>query len=187
MLDGLEPIQQPDGRFKDPGMTSMLAALSADANPGMCVCTSCLPLTDLDTYARAEAVLTMDLENLREADGAEYLRLLGVASADAELRAASIQLGNHALALTLLGHYLANGGKGSETPPLFVEVEKGGHARRVMRRYEQVYKGKPELAVLRPARLVRSPDGPWRDRRSPRDALLRDVGYGLGFRTSGLV
>jgi len=159
MLDGLEPIQQPDGRFKDPGMTSLLATLSTDANRGMCLCTSRLPLTDLDTYASAE-ILKMDLENLSETDGAQYLHLLGVPGTDAQLRSASREFGNHALALTLLGHYLVNRGQLGEIPPLFAEAEKGGHARRVMRRYEQVYQGKPELAILRLLGLFDRPADP---------------------------
>lgn len=163
ILDGVEPIQQPDGSFKDPGMTSLLAALSADANPGMCICTSRLPLTDLDTYVSGE-VLKINLENLSEADGTQYLRLLEVPLTDDDLHSTSREFGNHALALTLLGRYLANresrGRNLDEIPPLFAEPENGGHARRVMRHYEQVFKDKPELAVLRLLGLFDRPADP---------------------------
>ncbi len=51
ILDGLEPIQFPPGphagHFKDPGMEALLRELSIH-NPGLCLCTSRLALTDLD-------------------------------------------------------------------------------------------------------------------------------------------
>ena len=169
LVDGKRPLINPPqqlamakvmkARFKDPGMTSLLAVLLTDADRGMCLCTSRLPLTDLDIYA-TDAVLKMDLENLSETDGAQYLRLLGVPGADTELRAASREFGNHALALTPLGHYLANRGQLGEIASQFAEAEKGGRARRVIRRYEQVYQGRPELAVLRLLGLFDRPADP---------------------------
>jgi hypothetical protein len=63
ILDGLEPLQFPPGpqtgRLKDPGMVALLKELAAH-NPGLCVCTSRLPLADLEDYGNA-GVLAMDL------------------------------------------------------------------------------------------------------------------------------
>jgi hypothetical protein len=70
ILDGLEPIQFPPGplvgHFKDPGMEALLRELSI-YNPGLCVCTSRLPLTDID----GPGALTIDLDNLTPEAGAE--------------------------------------------------------------------------------------------------------------------
>jgi hypothetical protein len=153
ILDGLEPIQESTGQFKDPGMTALLKEL-ATTNPGLCICTSRLPLTDLDIYAPGR-VLKLDLEDLDPKDGAEYLGTLGVKGDERSLREASEQFGNHALALTLLGSYLVEYCRRRvdgwhQIPSIPVGTTKPlGHARRVMRQYEAVFKGKPELAILR--------------------------------------
>ena len=153
ILDGLEPIQFPPGpqmgHFKDPGMEALLRELSAH-NPGLCVCTSRLPLTDLD----GPGTLTIDLDNLTPESGAQYLRTLGVQGPDEELQKASEDFDNHALALTLLGNLLVKRYKGDiykrdTIPTVLDEHKQGAHARRVLRQYEALFKGKPELDVLR--------------------------------------
>jgi tetratricopeptide (TPR) repeat protein len=155
ILDGLEPIQHPpgpmDGRLKDPGMVALLRNLAAH-NPGLCVCTSRLPLTDLEDFAGTGAE-QISLENLTPEAGAAYLRALKVEGPEEELRAASEDFDGHALALTLLGGYLKAAFDGDirkrdTIPSLFGERKKGGHARRIMRQYEKLFQGKPELAVL---------------------------------------
>lgn len=164
ILDGLEPIQYPPGplygRLKDPGMAALLKELAAQ-NPGLCICTSRFPLADLEDFVDS-GVLSMDLENLTPEDGAAYLRALNVVGPDAELREASSEFGNHALALTLLGRYLHEAFDGDvrkrdEIPDLFAEPNRGGHARRVMRQYEALYRDKPELLVLRMLSLFDRP------------------------------
>jgi DNA-binding winged helix-turn-helix (wHTH) protein len=110
ILDGLEPIQFPPGpqhgRLKDPGMVALLKELAANS-PGLCVCTSRLPLTDLEDHGNA-GVLTIDLDNLTPTSGAEYLKQLGVVGQAVglsdELAEASKEFGNHALALTFSEH-----------------------------------------------------------------------------------
>ncbi|HXP86281.1 MAG TPA: hypothetical protein VN841_16260 [Bryobacteraceae bacterium] len=167
ILDGLEPIQFPPGpqhgRLKDPGMVALLKELAAHS-PGLCVCTSRLPLTDLEDYDNV-GVLTIDLDNLTPASGAEYLKQLGVQGPIEELQQASEEFDNHALALTLLGTLLVkrrNGDirKRDTIPSLFSDPKKGGHARRVYRQYEVLFKGKPELDVLRILGLFDRPADP---------------------------
>jgi class 3 adenylate cyclase/tetratricopeptide (TPR) repeat protein len=155
ILDGLEPIQfglGPQlGRLKDRGMIALLKELAA-YNPGLCVCTSRLPLTDLEDYDNV-GVFSIDLDNLTRESGAEYLKQLQVQGTDEERQSASEGFGNHALALTLLGSYLVIMCKGDirqrdTMPNLFADPEKGGHARRMLRQYEKLFEGKPELEVL---------------------------------------
>jgi tetratricopeptide (TPR) repeat protein len=156
ILDGLEPIQHPpgpmDGQMKDPGMVALLRNLAAH-NSGLCICTSRQPLTDLEDFTGTGAE-QISLENLTAEAGAAYLKELNVAGTEGELRAASDDFDGHALALTLLGRYLITACDGDvrkrdTIPSLFGERKKGGHARRIMRQYEKLFQGKPELAVLR--------------------------------------
>ncbi len=153
ILDGLEPIQFPPGpqvgHFKDPGMEALLRELSIH-NPGLCVCTSRLPLTDLD----GPGTLAIDLDNLTPEAGAEYLKALGVQGPDDELQKASRNFDNHALALTLLGNLLVKRYKGDiykrdTIPTVMAEHKQGSHARRILREYEALFNVKPELEVLR--------------------------------------
>ena len=90
------------------------------------------------------------------------MKQIGVHGPDEELWQASKEFDNHALALTLLGNLLVRrkGGdvrKRDTIPTLFADPANGGHARRVMRAYEVLYEGKPELDVLRIMGLF---DGP---------------------------
>jgi tetratricopeptide (TPR) repeat protein len=144
-------------------MVALLKELAAHS-PGLCVCTSRLPLTDLEDYGNA-GVLTIDLDNLTPASGAEYLKQLPIQGPDDELREASEEFGNHALALTLLGTLLVKRRNGDirnrdTIPSLFSDPKKGGHARRVYRQYEVLFKGKPELDVLRILGLFDRPADP---------------------------
>jgi hypothetical protein len=100
-------------------------------------------------------LLSLDLDNLTPEQGAEYLRSLKVQGEDEELRQASAEYWNHALALTLLGTYLvdfcgADVRRRGEIPKLAVEeLRQGAHASRVIAAYDQMFAGKPESAVLR--------------------------------------
>jgi tetratricopeptide (TPR) repeat protein len=157
ILDGLEPIQFPPGpqigRLKDPGMVALLKELAAQ-NSGMCICTSRLPLTDLEDYANS-GMLPIELSNLTPQQGAEYLRQLKVEGIEEDLCQASHEYWNHALALTLLGTYLvdycgADVQRRFQIPELMTEdVEQGMHARRVIAAYERMFAGKAEVDVLR--------------------------------------
>ncbi|OJH40373.1 TIR domain-containing protein [Cystobacter ferrugineus] len=108
ILDGLEPLQaQPGptwGRLKDPGLSVLVREL-AFFNPGLCVITSRVRVTDIDHFRNTTAPV-IELEGLSEAAGAELLQSLGVGGSQEELQQASRELGGHSLALNLLGTYL---------------------------------------------------------------------------------
>ena len=156
ILDGLEPLQYPpgeqEGRLKDPGLQSLLRGL-ARYNPGLCVISTRLPLTDLQEFAGASAE-HLDLDDLSTDAGAKLLGSLGVEGTPDELRKAVCDFEGHALALTLLGRYLATvyGGdvrQRDKIARLTRERTQGAHARRVMESYEAWFGNKPELDVLR--------------------------------------
>ena len=160
ILDGLEPIQHLSGQLKDMGMAALLRELTVQ-NPGLCICTSRISLTDLEGYGAVEVVL----ENLSSEAGAELLKTLGAEGSDDELQGASKEFGNHALALTLLGTLIKKrkGGdirKRDTIPSILIEPKRGGHARRLLRQYESLFKGKPELTVLRMLGLFDRPADP---------------------------
>jgi tetratricopeptide (TPR) repeat protein len=151
ILDGVEPLQDPAGPLRDAPLKALLQELDT-ANRGLVVCTTRLRMDIPDDPPRA---LSRNLDNLTPEQGAEYLRDLKVEGTDEELQQASREYWNHALALTLLGTYLtdfcgADIRRRVEIPKLMVEeTREGAHASRVIAAYEQVFAGKPELAILR--------------------------------------
>ena len=156
VLDGLEPLQHPPGahrgRIKDPAVQALVRELAAE-NPGLCVITSRLEVTDVAGRAGTESG---DREMLPTEAGAELLRQLGVKGKKAELRAASEELGGHGLALTLLGTYLRDvcGGDVRRRGEAAVLDETAGiegsdHARNVMAAYESWLGPGLEVQVLR--------------------------------------
>jgi tetratricopeptide (TPR) repeat protein len=158
ILDGLEPLQYPpgvmDGRLRDQGMQALLKELArAGSNWGLCIISTRLPVPELEEM-KNESVEHKPLDNLSDEAGAQLLRSLGVTKGtDKELMEASEDFKGHALALTLLGRYLAvvHDGeirKRDLVPALQDEESQGGHAARVMKSYEIWLKGKPELDIL---------------------------------------
>jgi len=170
VLDGVEPLQHPPGhplagRLKDPGLAALLKSLAGD-NPGLCVVTTRERIADLDGFPKTAP--QVDLETLSSEAGAELLRQLGVKGKDSELRAASAELGDHALALTLFGNYLgrAYGGDVRRRKEVHLgqaDERQGGHALRVIQAYAGWLGEGRELAVLRLLGLF--------DRPAAKDAL----------------
>ena len=156
ILDGIEPLQHPPnsplaGRLKDPALSALLKSLAA-ANRGLCVVTTREHLTDLDGHGMTAP--QESLENLSPEAGAELLRKLGARGRPRELLAASEELKNHALAVSLLGRYLAaaRGGRverRSDVDLAGAAERQGGHALRVIGTYAEWLGESPELAVLR--------------------------------------
>ena len=157
VLDGLEPLQYPpgesgqEGRLKDPGLQSLLRGL-ARHNPGLCIISTRLAVDDLKEFEGA-SMQSIDLEDLSPEAGAQLLETLGVDGTPDDLRDAVSEFEGHALALTLLGRYLATvyGGdvrQRDKIAALAGEQRQGAHARRVMESYEGWFEGKPELDVL---------------------------------------
>jgi tetratricopeptide (TPR) repeat protein len=158
ILDGLEPLQYPpgamQGKLRDQGMQTLLKELArAGSDWGLCVITTRLAVPELAEMKHG-SVQSKPLDNLSDEAGTQLLRDVGVSkSTDDELRKASGEFRGHALALTLLGRYLAvvhNGEirKRDLVPQLEEEEEQGGHAFRVMKSYETWLEGKPELDIL---------------------------------------
>jgi tetratricopeptide (TPR) repeat protein len=167
ILDGLEPLQYPpgemEGRLKDPGLQCLLRGL-ARHNPGLCVVTTRLAVDELKDFVGTSAQ-RVDLEHLSPPAGAAYLAHLGVEGTPEELERAAREFDGHALALTLLGRYLAvahNGDvrKRDRIPALTEERRQGGHARRVVVSYERWFEGQPELDILRVMGLFDRPAEP---------------------------
>jgi tetratricopeptide (TPR) repeat protein len=147
LLDGVEPLQDASGSVRDAGLKALLQEL-ATGHRGLVVCT---------TRVRMDIpeAIPLDLDNLTPEQGAEYLCSLKVQGTDEELRQASQECWNHALALTLLGTYLvdfcgADVRRRVDIDGIMVEdVQHGAHARRVIAAYERVFAGMPELDILR--------------------------------------
>ena len=156
ILDGVEPLQYPpgpmQGMLKDQGLQGLLRELSHGMD-GLCVITTREEIKDLE-HCVGHTVKRMELENLSPEAGMQVLQNAGVdKGTDKELMKASEEFGGHALALTLLGNYLAvvhNGEirKKDLVPALMEEEKEGGHAKRVMKSYEIWLKGTAELNIL---------------------------------------
>lgn len=158
ILDGLEPLQYPTGEvqgaIKDEGLRTLLKELSR-WNSGLCVLTSRVSFRDIENISQP-VVQRVDLKPMSVSAGAQLLIHLGVKGEDKELEATVEQFGGHALALNLLGRYLAVVFSGDirqrETIPLLPKEtsgeQEGAHAQRVMESYENWLKDKPELSVL---------------------------------------
>jgi tetratricopeptide (TPR) repeat protein len=194
LLDGVEPLQEPPGvaaqhpgRLKDPGLQGLLRGLALN-NPGLCIVSTRVPVADLDPFAaKRGTVLSKDLDDLTPETGAAYLKSIGVTGSDGDLRDASEDFGNHALALTLLGRFLVryrrNDVKQRDTiPDIFHDPERGGHAKRVMKWYAKQFKGTAEGQVLRILGLFDRPVEP-----GALEALLSgDSINGLTTRVNGI-
>ncbi len=143
ILDGLEPLQiltgaswQP-GLLKDKALHAFLKRLIVSSR-GMCLITSRLELPDF----KRDGVIQQKLKPLSENAGAALLRHLGVNGIEDDIQATVRDFEGHALALTLLGHYLTNIHNGDircrdRVPPLSSQdFLAGDQAWRVMRRTE---------------------------------------------------
>jgi serine/threonine protein kinase len=157
VLDGLEPLQNPpgpqEGRLREPSLQALLRELAA-FNPGLCVITTRLPITDIADHEDGSA-FRRGLEHLSREAGAQLLRALGVKGQETELRSASDEFSGHCLALTLLGSYLTDAYDGDircreeVSTRLVQDVRQGAHAQNVMASYQSWFGEGPELSVLR--------------------------------------
>lgn len=161
VIDGLEPLQYPPGQMtgflKDQAVLALVNDLEA-SNPGLCLITTRLAVTDLDGKPQ------IDLSTLSPEAGAQLLAALGVDGTAEERAQVAKSFGGHALALTLLGTYLRDvyGGdlrRHGDVPMLTDDIRAGCHARRVMAAYEAWLE--PEyLAVLGLVSLFDRPAAP---------------------------
>ena len=156
ILDGLEPLQFPPGetagRLRDPGLRSLIRELGRQ-NSGLCIITSRVDVDDLKEFV-GRSVTLLDLSNLALDSAVEYLRSLGAYGTTKELELAATEYSCHALALTLLGRFVATALLGDirrrdTLPILEKEVKHGTHVTRLMKAYQHWFAGKPELQILR--------------------------------------
>ncbi len=170
VLDGLEPLQHPlgaphvGGQLTDDSIRALLTELAKPDWEGLCLITTRVPLTDLseivsgtDKDRTPPSVVQLNLENLNEWDGAELLQhLIGGHASRVDCRQAVQEVDGHALAITLLGHYLKDVHGGDLAgrfglAGLTVDTREGGHARRIMASYErwlEQHGQRAELAIL---------------------------------------
>ena len=152
VLDGMEPLQYGPsagdaGRIKDPALAALVRELAAD-HPGLCVITTRQAVADIPAAPR------VNLEHLSPQAGAALLKALGVQGTQDKLEDASREARGHGLALTLLGNYLRKAWGGDVQRIGEVELSKaderlGGHARKLMEKYERWLGEGPELSILR--------------------------------------
>jgi len=156
ILDGLERLQHPpgpqEGRLKDAALQALLVELAAQ-QAGLCIMSTRERVVDLVDFENG-TVVQHELEHLSPQAGVQLLRAQYVKGDDDELAQATREYGGHALALTLLGSYLADvcGGdirRRNEIESLEEDVRHGRHAERVMRAYEKWLGERVELALLR--------------------------------------
>ncbi len=145
ILDGTEPLQYPlgtpgglGGKLKDPALAALLREL-AFSQPGLCLISTRVTIENVAGIEQPKHHCHR-LDNFTPHDGAQLLKKLGVKGAPGELEAAAAEYKGHALALRLLGNYLAkvldaDVRRRNEIPHLTDEKKDGTHARRVMQAY----------------------------------------------------
>jgi len=164
ILDGLEPLQDPldekIGRLNDQGIESLLKGL-AFHNNGLCIITSRIPIYDIKNMVTPKEFI--NLENISVNSGIKLLKYLGVKNIqnrkndDKEFEKTVSEFDCHALALKLLGNYLRVVYEGDirrkdKIPVLLNEKIEGGHAKRVVKGYEEWLKR--ELKGIRALELL---------------------------------
>ena len=157
-LDGLEPLQYYSNRFiengklRDPAI-SILIRMLADYNPGMCIITSRLGISDLNSYIDGTCQ-TINLKGLSIDDGEALLSEIGVRGSKISLEDLTQKYSGHALSLNLAGHYIVdalNGKIGSYLQGELIEEDSitGNQAAKILQSYEKWFGDSPELQVLR--------------------------------------
>jgi tetratricopeptide (TPR) repeat protein len=156
VLDGLEPLQAPPGvdggKIRDQGVAALVRELAAGGR-GLCVISTRLAIYDLGSREDGPAP-KIDLDKLSPEDGAKLLEVLGAKGTHKELVDAAAEMKGHALALTLLGSYLADACEGDirkrrEIGLLEGDMTGGEHAKRAMAAYARWFGEGPDIAVLR--------------------------------------
>jgi hypothetical protein len=113
VLDGIEPLQYPEGdpsgqggMLKDQGLAALLHGLAAD-NPGLCVVTTRETLANLKIYHISTAP-EHKLDRLPCGAAIDLLRHLEIDGSDHGQKATWEETGGHALTIQLQGRYVAN-------------------------------------------------------------------------------
>ncbi|MCP4695981.1 MAG: hypothetical protein GY862_03895 [Gammaproteobacteria bacterium] len=161
LLDGIEALQDRDGKVHDAGLHELLARAQQDglANNSLLVLSSHHPLPEFAKPANIcrAAVQSRDLPPLSEDESMALLRCLGVQGRDRELREAAMRMEKHPLTLALMGGLLKRRYRGriqeyvrvlrvlEEHPADKEKDPEAERARRILAFYEQKYWGKPRF------------------------------------------
>lgn len=172
ILDGLESLLSPGGsaitgaELKDEGIRALLRGL-VEPHTGLCVVTSRVPIADL--FHRPASCQRIDLSHLPDSVGARLLHELGVEGSEEERAKASAELRGVALAIELLGTFIASAYHNRHIEHRHKvalltqqsDSESENPAVRVLRSYERwLGKNSLEVAVLRVLGLFDRPAPP---------------------------
>lgn len=111
VLDGLERVQEDAGggrvrgELSDHSLKLLLRAMAAGLGRARALVTSRYPLVDLQDWTN-RGYRDTSLDDLSPETAVAVLRGWGVSGDDGALRAAAVQVGNHALSVAVLGSYL---------------------------------------------------------------------------------
>ena len=173
VLDGLDVYQQRDGprtgHLQHEGLALIVREL-ATYNPGLCVITSRMPLTEIASR-RDTSAPEFALERLPRASGVRLLRELAVHGVEEALYLIVSELAGHPGALrgtanALLQHCDGDAGRRHDLPD---STPAGSEA--LMQGYERWFSGGVELSLLRLASFFPGPA-----KREALEALLREPG-----------
>lgn len=151
ILDGLEPLQHPahilDGELRDTALRAFFDEVrdhGLEKSPSLMVIASEQPLVELQNWSEKQYV-KLDLPTLSPSDGVKLLRKLQVIGTDEELVQAARDMGDHALALILLGKMLVSQFEGNiarrdQLPALEEAEQLGGHVWQVLQWYADFYR-----------------------------------------------
>ena len=166
VLDGLERVQsnEPDSRGEIPSHP-LLEFLTYVADPdhhSHALITSRLPLADLTPFA---TVAERSVERLTSSEGVALLRNTGCTGDVATLADVVERWGGHALAIALLGRYVADvfGGDASHAASIpLPAVDPDGYerVRSILLQYDSIF-GPVEFGIIAVVSLCRRPIPRW--------------------------
>jgi tetratricopeptide (TPR) repeat protein len=149
LLDGLEPLQDSDGRLRDPIVLSFLRQLMRQG-AGLCVVTSRIVLADFAGEADTARVQQLDVEEVSPSLGRALLRSRGVDGKDEELESTVQDLGGQALAIDLWASLYSIGGASLPAPASKVPVRtRSEHIRSVLAKLAEQLGSGAEVGLLR--------------------------------------
>lgn len=160
VLDGLEVLQLPPedgGGLKDRSLVSFLSELCFQMR-GLCVVSSRMSVVDLSVGG---SVRERRIRGLSPPEGADLLGGLGVRGPRDALERASEEAHGHAMALTLLGSYLATYEDGDVTRRKWEGGQGAELARRLMADYDLIIDPASRQVLRILALFDRAPPREW--------------------------
>ncbi len=159
LLDGLDSYQlmagRRTGRLAHEGISVVLRALSV-ANPGVCIVTSRMPLTEL-SMQKSTSAPEFALGRLSTAAGVELLSAHGLRGRHADLAPIVAELHGHPWALKATADLILDRCDGDVLQRRAVAGLQLSGLDSLMEGYEKWFEGRPELSLLRIASCFRQP------------------------------